>query len=156
MVNSNIEKEAFMNVNIELLEYIFQSSEMGVLALTNLLKSLNDKENKLKPIISEELTSYEEFYKKSKKALEKQKADLKKNSMAAKMTSRMAISKEVKADNSDASIAHMLIEGFTMGVVDMESKIKNFKDSVEKSILKLAQSYLKFQQKEIERLKEYL
>lgn len=35
-----------MNENLELLQYLYQSSEMGVLALTNLLKELNDKENK--------------------------------------------------------------------------------------------------------------
>ena len=48
-----------MDVNTELLEYIYQSSEMGVVSLTNLLKDINGKENKLKPIISEELSSYE-------------------------------------------------------------------------------------------------
>ena len=116
-----------MDVNTELLEYIYQSSEMGVVSLTNLLKDINGKENKLKPIISEELSSYEKYQKESKKLLFKNNTEVKENSMMTKMMSKMGISKEVKKDNSDAAIAHMVIEGFTMGVVDMETKIKNFK-----------------------------
>ncbi len=145
-----------MDVNTELLEYIYQSSEMGVVSLTNLLKDINEKENKLKPIISEELSTYEKYQKESKKLLSKNKAEVKENSMMTKMMSKMGISKEVKKDNSDAAIAHMVIEGFTMGVVDMETKIKNFKKDADKKVLKLAENYLEFQQEAIERLKKYL
>ncbi len=145
-----------MDVNTELLEYIYQSSEMGVVSLTNLLKDINGKENKLKPIISEELSSYEKYQKESKKLLFKNNTEVKENSMMTKMMSKMGISKEVKKDNSDAAIAHMVIEGFTMGVVDMETKIKNFKKDADKKVLKLAENYLEFQQKEIEKLKKYL
>ena len=70
--------------------------------------------------------------------------------------SSMGISHEVKSDNSDASISHMLTEGITMGIVDMETKIKNYKDKVEKDIMKLAKEFLKFQQDELEKLKEYM
>ncbi len=145
-----------MDVNTELLEYIYQSSEMGVVSLTNLLKDINEKENKLKPIISEELGTYEKYQKESKKLLSKNKAEVKENSMMTKMMSKMGISKEVKKDNSDAAIAHMVIEGFTMGVVDTETKIKNFKKDADKKVLKLAENYLEFQQEAIERLKKYL
>ena len=63
---------------------------------------------------------------------------------------------EIKKDNSDAAIAHMLIEGFTMGVVDIESKIKNLDKKVDKDILDIANKYLKFQQEEIDKFKKYL
>lgn len=145
-----------MNENLELLQYLYQSSEMGVLALTNLLKELNDKENKLKKIISDELTIYEKYFKESKKILKKNKGKVKSNSLMTKMMSKQGIKKEVSDDNSDASIAHMLIQGLTMGVVDIETKIKNYGDAVDKEINKLANDYLKFQQDEIEKLKKYL
>ncbi len=145
-----------MNENLELLQYIYQSSEMGVLALTNLLKELNDKENKLKKIISDELSIYEKYFKESKKVLKKNKGKIKSNSLMTKMMSKQGIKKEVSDDNSDASIAHMLIQGLTMGVVDIETKIKNFGDKADKEITKIAVDYLKFQQDEIEKLKKYL
>lgn len=145
-----------MNENLELLQYIYQSSEMGVLTLTNLLKELNDKENKLKKIISDELSIYEKYFKESKKVLKKNKGKIKSNSLMTKMMSKQGIKKEVSDDNSDASIAHMLIQGLTMGVVDIETKIKNFGDKADKEITKIAVDYLKFQQDEIEKLKKYL
>ena len=145
-----------MNENKELLEYIYKSSSMGVESLTNLLKELNDKENKLKDLISDELSSYEKMMKTSKNLLKKNKGEIKENNIITKIMSKQGIKKEVKDDNSDASVAHMLIEGFTMGVVDIESKIKNLKNKVDKKIIKLAEEYLEFQQNEIEKLKEYL
>ncbi len=144
------------NEDKELLEYLYKSSEMGRDSLTNLLKELKDKENKLKGLISDELSEYEKFFNKSKKLLKKHKSEITSNSLMTKIMSKQGIKKEVSNDNSDASIAHMLIEGLTMGVVDIETKINNFKDKSDKSILKVCEKYLKFQQEEIEKLKKYL
>ena len=145
-----------MNENLELLEYIYKSSSMGVESLTNLLKELNDKENKLKSIISDELSLYEKFSKKSKKLLKKNNGKVEGNSLMTKIMSKQGIKMEVKKDNSDASVAHLIIQGLTMGVVDIESKIKNLDEKVDKDILNLGKDFLKFQQEEIEKLTKYL
>ena len=63
---------------------------------------------------------------------------------------------EVKKDNSDASIAHLLIQGLTMGIVDIESKIKRFENYADKNIINLAKNYLKFHNDYLEKLKTYL
>ncbi len=143
-----------MDENLELLEFIYQSSEMGKNALEDLLKDLKEKENKIKSIISDELKLYEKYYKASKKLAKD--VNLDGGSMMSKMASKMGIKKEVKNDNSDAAIAHMLIEGLTMGSIDVDTKINNYKDKADKKILKLAKEYAKFQQDEIAKLKEYL
>lgn len=143
-----------MDENLELLEFIYQSSEMGKNALEDLLKDLKEKENKIKSIISDELKLYEKYYKASKKLAKD--VNLDGGSMMSKMASKMGIKKEVKNDNSDAAIAHMLIEGLTMGSIDIDTKINNYKDKADKKILKLAKEYAKFQQDEIAKLKEYL
>ena len=70
--------------------------------------------------------------------------------------STMGIKKEVKSDNSDAAIADMLIKGISMGSIEMEKKVKDYRDCVDKEQLQLAEDFLKFQQQTIERLKEYL
>ena len=145
-----------MNEVNELLEYMYKSSSMGVTSLTNVLKEIDNKENKLKSVISDELTKYEKFFKKCDKLLKKHKAKISDNNIMIKVMSKQGIKREIKKDNSDAAVAHLLIEGLTMGVVDIESKIKNFDTKVDKDILKLASSYLKFQQDEIEKLKKYL
>ena len=50
----------------------------------------------------------------------------------------------------------MMIEGLTMGTVDISSKIKNFERDADKDILALAKKFLKFQEESIEFLKKYL
>ena len=68
----------------------------------------------------------------------------------------MGIKKEVLHDNSDASIADMLIKGISMGTIDMEKKIENYKENVDKENLKLAKDFYQFQQENIEELKKHL
>ncbi len=143
-----------MDANLELLQFIYQSSEMGKNALEKLLEELKEKENKIKSIVSDELKIYEKYYKDSKKLAKDIK--LAGGNMMSKMASDMGIKKEVKKDNSDAAIAHMLIEGLTMGSIDMDTKINNYATKADKKVLKLAKDYAQFQQDEIEKLKEFL
>ena len=145
-----------MDENIELLEYIYKNSEMGVFTIKTLLKDLNEKENKIKKLADDEMKEYNKFQDEAKKQIKKNGYELKTSGLMAKIGSSMGIKKEVQKDNSDASIAHMLTEGITMGVVDMETKLKNYKDTVKKDIYNLGKEFLKFQQGEIEKLKEYM
>ena len=63
---------------------------------------------------------------------------------------------ETMKDNSDPAIASMVIEGLTMGIVEMETKIESYKKIVDKKILKLSNKFLKFQEEEIEKLKTFM
>lgn len=145
-----------MDENLELLEYIYKNAEMGTFTLTKLIEYLNGKENKIKKVVEDEIKGYEKYLEDSKKLIKKHDYDLKENGLMAKMGATMGIKKETMVDNSDASIAHMIIEGFTMGVVDISSKINNYKEDADKKILNLAKSFLKFQEDEIEKLKTFL
>lgn len=145
-----------MNENIELVEYLYQNSKMGVYSLESLINNLKGKDNNIMPLLNEELKEYEKYVSEAEKIIEKSKYDVKDNNMMSKMSTNMGIKMEVMKDNSDSAIAHMLIEGTTMGIVDITSKIDKYSDVVDKKILSLAKDYLKFLEKEIEKLKEYL
>lgn len=145
-----------MNENFELLQHIYKDCDMSIYTLSDLLNKLKDKDNKIKSSIEDILKSYEEFLEVAKKKLESHDISLSHTSMTAKMGASMGISKEVKADNSDSSIADLLIQGVSMGSIDMEKKIKNYSLEVDKEEMKLAKDFLKFQQDTIEKLKKYL
>lgn len=145
-----------MDENLELLEYIYKDSDMSVITLEKLLQELNDKDNKIKKKTEEILKGYEDFLSKSKKLLNKFDSPLEENSYIAKMGAKMGIKKEVKSDNSDAAIADMLIKGISMGSIDIEKRITNYKEVVNKKYLDFASEFLKFQQKTIEELKAFL
>lgn len=140
----------------ELLMHIYGVSYMGEYSTNKLLSTLKNKNNKIKSLLENELKEYESYKKKSEKLLKKAKIEIPKTSILTKMSSNMGIMMETMKDNSDASIASMLVQGFTMGIVEMETKINNYKEEVNKNTIKLAKNLLKFQQKEIENLKTFM
>lgn len=145
-----------MNENMELLNFVYENAEMGVHTLNNLSDILRNKDNKIKSLIEDELKEYNNFLKESEKLLKKNKLEPKKTNLMAKISSKMGIAMETMKDNSDPAIASMVIEGLTMGIVEMETKIENYKKIVDKKILKLSNKFVKFQEEEIEKLKTFM
>ena len=145
-----------MNENLELLEYIYQTADMGVKSLTDLLNDIKDKDNKIKKIVDEQIKGYEKYLKEAKTLLKKHDTKPKGKGIMADIMSKMGIKKEVKEDNSDAAIADMLIQGFTMGNLEMQKRIDNFEGKADKKIINLAKDLLKFGEDSIQELKPYL
>ncbi len=145
-----------MKTENELLQHIYQDASMATFTLTKLLENLKEKDNKIKDATEDILKEYEQFAKTSKQLLQEQKIIPQEESMMAKMGASMGIKKEVINDNSDASMAEMLIQGISMGSLEMQKKIKAYEKKIDEETLKLAKSFLKFQENAIEKLKKYL
>lgn len=145
-----------MNENSELLLYIYKNADMGVKSTTKLINLLNSKDNKIKNVVESELKGYENFLKKSKSLLKKNKIEPKSSNMLAELSASITMNIELLKDNSDAKIADILIRGFTMGNIEIDKKIDKYKDDADKSILKLAKDLKKFGESNIELLKPFL
>lgn len=145
-----------MDEKYELIEHIYKDAYMAVYTLNKLLKNLENKDNKIKGTIEDILKKYEDFLSKTKDELTANDLPLEGESTITKLMSSMGIYKEVKNDNSDSSIADMLIKGISMGSIDMEKKIKDYSKEVNKDHLNLAKDFMKFQEKTIEDLKKFL
>ena len=141
---------------MELLNFVYENAEMGVHTLNILSDTLRKRDNKIKGLIEDELKEYNSFLKEAEKLLKKNKIEPKKTNLMAKLSSKMGITMETMKDNSDPAIASMVIEGLTMGIVEMQTKIENHKKIVDKKILKLSTKFLKFQEEEIEKLKTFM
>ena len=124
-----------MDENLELLECVYENAKMGASSLTELLNDIKDKDNKIKNLVSEEVKGYEKFVKQSEKFLKKSDIKPKGKGKVAEVMSRMGIKKEVSSDNSDAAIAEMIIEGFTMGNLEITRLITNYEKTVCKLLL---------------------
>ena len=145
-----------MDENLELLEYIVKNAEMGKYSCEKLINDINSKENKINKVVEGILKGYENYYKDSKKLINKYTDDIKESGMMAKMQSSIMMKMDVMKDNSDANIAHILTQGLTMGIVDITSKIDRYEKDADKKVLKMAKEYLKFQQESVDFLKKYL
>lgn len=138
---------------MELLEEIYKNASMGVNSTSELINDIKDKDNKIKTELEYILKEYEKFRKESCKLLKKNKKEPKEANMMAKAMIKMNIKKEVISDNSDSALADMLIEGITLGNLQLEKALKNAEDKAAKEI---ANEFIKFGEEEIEKLKEYL
>lgn len=145
-----------MKENNELILHIYQDAEMACYTIEKLINDIKEKDNKIKKVIEDILHEYESWKQKSKKLLQKENAQISENPLIAKIMAGQSIKKEVNDDNSDSAIADMLIKGISMGSIDMEKKISAYKNEVNSEDLSMAKEFLKFQEKTIEHLKEYL
>lgn len=145
-----------MNERIEIYKHIYQDSEMSISSLEELKKDLKNKDNKIKDILDDIIEGFIDYKKHSKKFLDKNNAELEETSFMGKMMANMGIKKEVLNDNSDSHMADLLIQGISMGSINMEKKIDDYKDDVPGKDIRYAKKFLKFEQEKIEELKKYL
>ena len=145
-----------MNENEEILEYIYQTSNMGMQSTKDLINSLKGKDNKIKKLVEEIEKNYEKYARETEKLLNKKDLKAKPIGMMAKAMSKMSINKEIISDNSDSNIADMLIQGLTMGNLELTKHIDNYEKTADKKIINLAKSLKKFGEEYIEKLKVYL
>ena len=151
----------------ELLNYVYENAKMGKESCDTLLKELDGKENKIIDAVEDILKDYEDFEIKAKN-IESAKENLRcanigfnednamEPNMFARISASMGIKMKTKSDNSDANIADMLIQGLTMGELEMSKKIENSKKSANKASLNLACDFKKFQKNAINKLKKFL
>ena len=145
-----------MNENEEILNYIYETSNMGMQSTKNLINVIKNKDNKIKKLLPEIEKNYEKYSKETEKLLNKQDIKAKPIGMMVKTMSKMSINKEMINDNSDSNIADMLIQGLTMGNLELTKHIDNYEKTADKKIIDLAKSLRKFGEEYIEKLKPYL
>ena len=145
-----------MSENRELVILIHDNVKMGLVSTKKLLKLLINTNNKIKATLESELKEYERLYKGVKRNIKRQRIAIDSKGLFKAFMSTIAIKMEVSKDNSDSNIASILIRGFNMGNIDIESKIKSYKKEVDKDILNLAKEVLDFGESEIVKLKSFL
>lgn len=145
-----------MQTNNELLLHIYETADMGMKTMTKLLSILKKKDNKIKKDINSELKEYECIFKEAKKILDKEGVKKVGANIIASITANSAMSIEIDADNSDTKIADILLRGYTMGIIEMEKKIEDYRGKTDKKVIKLANRLLKFQQECVGILRDYL
>lgn len=145
-----------MNENNELIVLIHENTKMGMTSTKKLMDLIKDKDNKIKFVLEEQLQRYETFYKKCKKLIKEENVKIPSSGLLKNLTANTAMKMEVSKDNSDSKIASIMTRGFSMGNIELEAKIKEYKKEASKEAINLASDVLKFGEEQIEILKNYL
>lgn len=143
-----------MNGDGELLNYVYQNSQMGVNTLEEILPML--KEGTFKTQLSDQKKEYERFHKLAKEQLNQNGWDEKGINAMEKIMTYLMIDMKMMMDSSQSHVAEMLIKGSNMGIVDAQKKIHQYENEAGKEPLKLMKDLMEFEEKNVERLKAYL
>jgi ubiquinone biosynthesis protein COQ9 len=115
------------NGNAELLNFVFQNSEMGMNTTKQLIGIAHDAD--LMKQLSRQTREYERFNQKAKKMLNEHGFDEQGITRMDKAKTYMAINMQTLADKSASHISEMLILGSNMGIVDAVKNLKKYKDA---------------------------
>lgn len=142
-----------MSGNAELLNFIYQNSQMGVDTLNQLLDITEDEAFKIH--LRSELDEYREINTTAKVLLNTNGYDEKGITTLDKIKTYLMINMQTMMDKTTSHIAEMLITGSNMGVVDAIRNIDQYQDA-EKDIIALMKKLLKFEEDNIKQLKMFV
>ena len=142
-----------MNGNAELLNFIYQNSQMGVETMEQL--GGITKDSQFRKFLEKQQEGYLLFHKKAKELLCASGYDKKGLGSLEKLRTYLMINIQTMMDKSTSHMAQMLINGSTMGVTDAIKKINQYQGA-ETRILDLMEELQKFEEKSLEKLKGFL
>lgn len=142
-----------MTANAELLNYIYQNSQMGVETIKQLIGIVEDKD--FKRHLESQYGEYEKIHGIAHEMLNDSGYDEKGIGALSKVMTYMMINVQTLTDKTPSHIAEMLITGSNMGVIDAVKKLKEYKDA-EPKINDLMGKLLKMEEDNIQQLKKFL
>jgi hypothetical protein len=142
-----------MDTNAELLNYIHQNAQMGQDTVHQLSGIVQD--GGFKTLLDSQFQEYKKMFDSTEKRLKTIGSQVKDVNALSKMSAYLMINMETLVDKSPEHIAEMMIQGSTMGVIQITRKLKEYKDADEE-IKYMGEHLLGLEQQNIEECKRYL
>lgn len=141
------------NSNVELLNYVYQNSAMGLQTL-KLMEDITEDIN-FKDTLTNQYNEYLLIHQEAKGHLHEHNLNEKGLSKMTKMRTNFMIKMQTMFDDSTSNLAELLIVGSTMGVIDAIKKSKEFHDA-DQHIVDLMDRLKVTEENNIESLKNYV
>ncbi len=142
-----------MDGNEELLNYIHQNSEMGIGTIEHLL--VINTEDEFRKTLDSQMDEYKTINIKAAEMLHDSNKEAKDVSAMSKVSSNMMIDMKTLTDKSASHISEMLIQGNTMGIIQMTKRLNQYVNA-DKKVIDLANRLLAFEHRNIEECKKFL
>lgn len=142
-----------MDENIEVLNELYKNAKMGEESIKTLLPSVGDQ--KMRSDLETQRNGYLDFCDKAWQEISSRGEKAPKINPMVKVSSTVGIKMNTLTDKSDSHIADMMIQGSTMGITSATEGIHKHPHASQE-VLKMAKDVVKFEQNNIERMKEYL
>ncbi len=142
-----------MDGNEELLNYIHQNSEMGIGTIEHLL--VINTEDEFRKTLDSQMDEYKTINIKAAEMLHDSNKEAKDVSAMSKVSSNMMIDMKTLTDKSASHISEMLIQGNTMGIIQMTKRLNQYVNA-DRKVIDLANRLLAFEHRNIEECKKFL
>ncbi|MDO4298957.1 MAG: hypothetical protein Q4C59_10880 [Lachnospiraceae bacterium] len=143
-----------MNANTELLNYIYQNSQMGCDTLEQIMENSDDPA--FKDCLKKQQEGYQKFHTNARDMLQAQGETEKGLSTFEKARTSLMIDFQTMTDRSTSHLAEMLIQGSSMGITNAVKKVNEYEADAEKDIVHMMHDLQHFEERNVEQLKEYL
>ena len=137
----------------KLLQSIVENARMGIYACEQLLKKAD--ENAIRQEIMLEKQHYSSIARRGEQLMYENGAEPKPEGMMQRMGMWMGMQMNTISDRSPAHLADMLIQGATMGIVEM-TKARNSNPDASADAQGIASDFITKQQEAVDRLKGFL
>ena len=142
-----------MNGNAELLNFVYQNSQMGVDTIKQLIDIVEDED--FKRHLESQFNEYEKIHIAAKKQLNENGYDEKGISALEKIKTYLMINMQTLMDKTSSHISEMLIIGSNMGIINAFKNLKKYKNA-EPDILGLMERLLRIEENNVQQLKQFL
>ena len=136
---------------------MYENVKMGADSIINLLPKVEDSH--LKSDMTVHLSGYEDFAQRAKKELENMGVKAEEKGFMSKAMARVGMEMNTITDTSASHIAEMMMQGSQMGVIEMHKCINACNRcacDVDSSATNMAREIVSFEEKNLERMKQYL
>lgn len=142
-----------MDNNINVLDELYKGCDMGIQAIDMILNKMDNHDfsellNEFKDKYIEHSTDIKELYKKYTDS------NIHEVNTAEKIMTWYGIMKDTIFDESDSKIAELLINGTNMVIIEGRKILNNKK--MDKDVYYICCKFVKFQEKYLDKLKDYL
>lgn len=139
--------------DIELLQYVHETSSMGVLGLRDLLPQVESA--KMKQSLHTQIHEYQDIASDSAKLLQSKGSEPKDPGLMARLSSQAMATMKTLADSSDSKLAEMVIQGNNMGVTKGLKHLHDYQGNDPK-IRALAEKLLATEQANVSQMQPFL
>lgn len=140
----------------EAYECIYQNVKMGADSIINLLPKVED--GHLKSDMTQQMAGYEAYASRARTELEKLGEKAEEKGFMTRAMARVGMEMNTMTDTTTSHIAEMMIQGSNMGVVEMQKCINacGREERGDTKAATLAEEVIRFEEKNLERMKQYL
>ena len=143
------------NKNVELLQDIYSNVKMGSESIITLLPKI--KSDNMKSMMTSQLNQYEKYAQQVRKTLVSHGVQPKEANPVSKLGAKIGIEMKSMQDSTTSHMAQMMVQGSTMDVTDLLQKVSEYEDYPEcRDSVILAKEIVNFEEKNIEKMKEFL